>query len=590
MDTDRLPIAAQPSSSPRELQIPINTDEAVAPAVEPQLRAADHVIDHLVVRERVDVFFGLPGGAISPLDDALHARNDVRIITVRHEADAVFAAAGYARATGKVGVAMVTSGPGVLNALNALASAHLEGLPVLLLAGEAPRARAGQGSLQDGSVHGLDILHVARSMTKVVAELIDPNVALPRVMAVLQAMREGRPGAGLITCPIDVTAARAAKPHVGLAGHRPAIIDEESLDRAAELVASAKRPVLYAGNGVRSGDGPRALRAFAERLQIPVITTPHGKGVFPESHPLALGIFGLALHPSAVEFLDEGFDCIIAVGTSLSELSTGGWSKKLRGPMIQIDIDSSRVGRAFPVDVAVIGPAGAALRSIANRLPPAAPRVFGIRRNSNPEAFPIGPERRITPQRALWELQRAMPATTRYTCDSGEHTLYALHYLTIDDSRCFSIALGLASMASGIGMALGVAAGSPGDPVVAIAGDGGFTMALPAIAAAAHARLPIVFAILNDGRYGMCDIGYAAVYGRTPGFQLGQLDVARTAEGLGARAIRITGPDQLTQLDLAELAKEGPIVLDIQIDREVRMLSSARYEVMQAAPQKKGSN
>jgi len=559
----------------------------VSPMTVGDQRAADHLIDYLVTRERVDVFFGLPGGAVSPLDDALFGRDDVRVIGVRHESDAVFAAAGYARATGKLGVALVTSGPGVLNALNALASAHLEGLPVLLLAGEASTDQQGRGALQDGSAHGLDIVHMARSITKATAQLTTPNAALLQLVSVIHAMRHGRQGAGLVTCPVDVTRARVVSRKVVLPTERPPVLDEDTLDRAAELLNGVVRPLILAGNGTRGGDSPAALRALAERLQAPVMTTPHGKGVFPESHPLALGVFGLAQHPSTLEYLKGGFDCLLAVGTSLSELATNGFSPLLRpsktGTMIQIDVDASRMGRVYPVDVAILGEAAPALRSIANRIEAQPTRTYGIQHRCDPATAALGPEGRITPQRAIWELQRALPADTSFTSDSGEHTLQVLHHLRVDDSRAFMAALGLGSMGSGIGAALGIASASHGAPVVAIAGDGGFAMSLSAIATAAHARLPVVFAIFNDGRYGMCELGYRTDFGRTSGFDLGSLDIVRIAEGLGAQAIRIDGADQIGALCLDERVHKGPVVLDILIDREARVSSTARFAAIHDA-------
>lgn len=559
-------------------------------AVRPEVRAADQLIDALVTKERVDVFFGLPGGAISPLHDAVARRDDVRVINVRHEADAVFAAAGYARVTGKLGVAFVTSGPGVLNTINALASAYMEGLPVLVLAGDAARAQHGKGALQDGSSHGLDICHLARPITKIATELVDPHSVVPQLFSAIAAMRRGRPGPGLISCPVDVVRARAPRPSVSMPRELGPTLEEHGLDRAAELLEAAARPVLLIGNGVRTGDGPAALRALAERLQVPVITTPHAKGVFPESHALALGVYGLAMHPSAVAFLEEGFDCMLAVGTSFSELATNGWNKLLkptgeRASMIQIDVDPLRIGRAYPVDLAIVGEAAPALRSIANRLTQRPTRVYGVERKSNPAAFPVGPQHKMTPQRAIWELQRTMPADTRFTIDIGEHTLYALHYLEIDDPRACTVALGLGSMGTGIGAALGIATAPGNHPVAAIAGDGGFLMSLSAIAAAAAAKLPIVFAILNDGRYGMCDIGYEAIYGKTPDFGMGSVDLVQAARGVGAQAVRITEPDQLRGLDLEAMRAAGTVVLDIHIDSDVRMFTNVRHEIIQTRPE-----
>ncbi len=377
---------------------------------------------------------------------------------------------------------------------------------------------------------------------------------------------------------------------MGLPTELPVLLDEKSLDRAAEMLASAKRPLLFVGNGTRNGDGPAALKALAERLQAPVIVTPHAKGVFPESHPLALGVFGLAMHPSAVAFLEEGFDCKVAIGTSFSELGSNGWSPLLKprgdgAAMIQVDIDPSRIGRVYPTTLAIVGPAAPIVRSIANRLAVRKKRVYGVEYKSNPEAFPIGPQRKITPQRAIWELQQAMPFGARYTIDSGEHTLYALHYLKANDPLEVTIQLALASMGAGIGSAVGIATAPGGPAVAAIAGDGGFLMSLSAVATAAHARLPIVFAIINDRRYGMCDVGYEAIYGKTPGFSMGEVDLVTIATGLGARGLRIDAPDQIRALDLKTILAEGPIVLDIQIDTEVRMFPNIRHEVIQTTPE-----
>ncbi len=549
-------------------------------------RVADHLVDHLITRERVDVFFGLPGGAISPLHDALFRRVQVRVITTRHEADAVFAAAGYARATGKVGVALVTAGPGVLNAINALASAHLEGLPVLLLAGEAPRARFGQHALQEGSSYGLDVRQMARTITKATAEILSADSAPLQLAAVLDTMKRGKMGCGLITCPVDVTQ-RIAKPvQIGMAQDLAPLLDETALDRAATLLSEAKNPVVYAGNGLRGGDGAAALLAFADRAQIPVITTPHGKGCFPESHPLALGLFGFGQHDSAVEYLQAGVDCILAVGTSLSELSSNGWSALLtpRTALIHVDIEPSQIGRTYRTDLAIVGQAGPVLRSIANRLSAVPAKRFGIRRSSNPEVFLVGPEQRITPQRALWELQKVMPSNTQFTCDIGEHMLYALHYLKIDDPRGFTGQLGLCSMGSGMGVALGVASAEPHRPVAAVVGDGCFLMQMGVVEVAARAKLPIVFVVLNDQRFGMCEIGHHQLYGEPPAYALENTDLAAVGAALGARSIVIDAPHQIEKLDLAAMLVDGPVVLDIAIDRDVRMPNPRNYVLQHDLP------
>jgi acetolactate synthase-1/2/3 large subunit len=239
------------------------------------------------------------------------------------------------------------------------------------------------------------------------------------------------------------------------------------------------------------------------------------------------------------------------------------------------------------VDVGIVGPGAPALRSIANRLAPRAKREFGIKRNSDPAAFPIGPERRITPQRALWEVQSALPADAIFTCDFGEHTQYAIHYLRIDDPSSFAIQLGLSSMGSGIGTAPGIAVGARGRKVAAISGDGCFAMQLGAIAVAAAEHLPVLFVVLNDARLTMCELGHEDFYGKRPSYYASCMNIAQVAQGLGAAAFRIEQPDEIAALHLDELLARGPVVLDILIDREVRMPKSSRNGVLRGSDERR---
>src|SRR5439155_417685 len=234
----------------------------------------------------VGVVFGRPGGAISPVHDAM-LDSTMRVITTRHESGAMFAAAGYAQCTGKLGVVAVTSGPGALNAMTGLASAWCDGLPVLLLVGEVPRATHGKGVLQDGSAHGLQIVEMARHVTKLAVEVPRPS-ALPHLIrrAIATAL-SGRRGPVLMTLPLDVMIAQVTPPRTGGSVAMTAMVGPEILDEVAELVLEAKRPLILAGSGVRADGAPVRLRAVAERLDCPVATTPKGKGVFPERHPLA---------------------------------------------------------------------------------------------------------------------------------------------------------------------------------------------------------------------------------------------------------------------------------------------------------------
>lgn len=559
-------------------------------AAKPTARTADLLVD-VLVDAGVEVIFGLPGGPVAPILDALLDRPEIRTITTRHEAGAIFAAAGYAQATGKIGVVVVTSGPGILNAMTGLASAHADGLPVLVITGEVPRERFGQGAVQEGTSEGLDIVHMVRSITKFAAEARDPNTAPGLLRRAIATASSGRRGPAVVTLPMDVGTAHSRPPAVEVTSRLEFRPSAQSLDTTANALSGAEHGLLLVGSGARWGSGPRLVRELAERLQIPVMTTPKGKGVFPEDHPLSLGVFGWGGHPSASEYLGKGVDVLMAIGTGLGETATDSWSTKLAASehFIQLDVEAQRIGRNYPVTLGVVDTVESALPQIIERLDPTprAPRAFGVRRQQTGAEVLVGPEGRISPQRALWELQRALPATTLFTSDIGSHMFFALHHLEIKSPRGFMIMFGLGSMASGIGSALGVKVGRPDAPVVAVCGDGCFSMGLGDVGTAAQEGIPMIFAVLNDQRYGLVEVGHDAIFGRTPAFGC-PMNVAQLAEGVGARAVVVEQPGDILELDLLALSSRGPLVLDIRIDRQVR-LQSGRLEFLKEMANQSGS-
>lgn len=548
-------------------------------------RAAD-LIAEVLVDAGVEVVFGLPGGPIAPLHDALLDHPSIRAITTRHEAGAVFAAAGYAQATGKLAVVVVTSGPGVLNTMTGIASAHCEGLPVLVIAGDVPRAQTARGAVQDGSSHGLDIVHMARPITKLVAEATDPNTAPGLIRRAVATAQSGRPGPALVVLPMDVNVARVTPPALDVTIVETYAPQPSSFDAVAAALERARRGLILVGSGGRWGDNPRLVRELAERLQMPVMTTPKGKGVLPETHPLSLGVFGWGGHASAMEYLEGGVDVLFAVGTSLGETSSDSWSGKLAASehFLQLDVDATRIGRNYPVTVGLVDSIAHAVPELLARLSPMPRRLgfrHGVRRSNTGDQVLVGKENKISPQRALWEIQRAVPDDALYTSDIGAHMFFAIHHIEAKTPRSFMIALGLGSMGSGIGAALGVKVGRPDAPVVAICGDGCFSMALTDVTTAAQEGIPLIVAVLNDERYGMVEIGNDAVYGRTPRFAT-PMDIGRLAEGAGCRAIVIREPGEIEKLDLVALAADRPLVLDIRIDPTVH-LSPSRLEFLKKA-------
>jgi acetolactate synthase-1/2/3 large subunit len=547
-------------------------------AAQPAVRGADLLVK-MLVDAGVEVVFGLPGGAISPVHDAL-LDSPIRVVTTRHEAGAMFAAAGYAHATGKLGVVAVTSGPGALNAMTGLASAWCDGLPVLLLVGEAPRVSHGKGVLQDGSAHGLHIVEMARHVTKLAAEVPRPS-AMPHLLrrAIVTA-QTGRRGPVMLTLPIDVALSQVCPPRVGGAVTVGQTLAPHVLDEIAELVVGASRPVIIAGSGVRGNGAPERLRVVAEWLGCPVVTTPKAKGVFPEDHPLSLGVMGLGGHLSARRYLEKGVDVALAIGTSLGDMATDGFSPELQASkaLVHVDIDARQIGKSYSPTHAVVASAADLLGGLAERLercerPTYELALTGVERCQLPSSQKLD---RIAPQDALREMQRLLPADTIFTIDSGDHTLFSTHFLHLTQPDSFIVMTGLGSMGQSIGAAIGAQLAHPRRTVAAICGDGCFAMNAFEVATAVAERLPIRVFVFNDERMGMVENGHKNVYGRTPDFSTGAIDVCSIARGLGAQTIRIDGVGQLAAAEALLRETAGPVVIDVRIDPAIVMAKRDR--------------
>lgn len=552
-------------------------------------RTADLLID-ILIDAGVEVVFGLPGGTISPLHDALMDRPAIRVLTARHESGAMFAAAGYARTSGKLGVVLVTSGPGALNAMTGLASAYQDSVPLLLLIGEVPRRLHAKNALQDGSAHGLNIVSMARNITKMAMEIPTAPAAPATLLRAIQTALADRPGPVALTLPMDLTGALIPAPRLTSSVLVDFSVNSKRMRAAivevSRILWRARRLVIFAGSGCRSGRAPAHLRSLAERLQVPVMTTPKGKGVFPESHPLSLGVFGHGGHPSATAYLEGGISDILVVGTSLRDPATDGWSELLQATdhFIQIDADAIQLGRNYPLSHGLVGRAEEILGHLTASFPDErrAPQSFALTTFDSPGVEPmVG--RVITPQRALWELQQAMPRDTIYTCDIGEHLLFATHYLRVDDPRGFLIMTGLASMGTSIAGAVGAKLAQPDRPLVAICGDGSFTMlGLTDVAVAAREGMDLVICVLNDFRYSMVENGHEQVYNRRPSYPAGPIDIVAMAQSVGARGVKVKHAGELLALDLSGAANRGPIVVDVQIDPTIRMPNNERNENLEA--------
>jgi acetolactate synthase-1/2/3 large subunit len=534
----------------------------------PEQDTAAIVLLKALAKHGVRIAFGIPGGTISPLFAALAAVPEIRFVAMRHEAMAAFAALGHARVTGLPAIVLTTSGPGMSNALTGVAAALDEEVPLILISGEVSARAAGRGALQDGTSVGLDVHAMFRTVTRWSGALLAPEGAEGIAERAWQAATSIPPGPVLITTAIDVASASAVSSgNIVSARSSPVVPDFEACLAASHMLARARRPLLVLGNGARGAS--LEARQLAERLTCPVVTTGHAKGVFPERHPLYLGIVGAGQHPSALEYVEEGPDVVCIVGSQLGDIATNGWTLRLAGTKstIQIDRDPWLIGRNAPVSLGIVADAALGLQAMLEALSsaPVVPRpVPGGCRSVNEElsgsdAVPLKPQRVIS---SLCEL---FPHAI-WCCDIGEHLTMALHYLRVDSPSNFHAMVGLGSMGSGIGAAIGIKEARPDETVIALCGDGGLSMFAGDLMTCVDNDINVIFAVFNDGRWNMVEHGFRTVHGGVPaGFPSRVADLAAVARGFGALALRISTPQALSVLRGYTDAKK-PVVLDIEID------------------------
>ncbi len=529
-------------------------------------RVADIIVDTLV-RLGVDTFFGIPGGAICSVYDALEPRGDVHVINTRHESGAAFMAMGFSRIGGAMPAVLTTSGPGITNALTGLAAAHADGVPLLVLCGEVPKKNFGRGALQEGSRYHLDVLGMARSITKFAAELTNPHAVVSTIRKAVAAARTGRPGPVLLTLPLDVSNERIVPSSLSCDEEVRFGLNEQLLTQAAAALERAKRPLILAGSGARHPETVRYLRALATGWGIPVATTPKAKGVFPETHPLSLGIFGHGGHLSAAEYLEEGIDVLLCVGSGLGETGTNSWSAALKpsDAFIQIDVDAAQIGKNYQVNYGIVGQAEVVLRKLLSRVdrPPAMNGVAGRRHHPIER---IADADGLHPADAITALQQIMPAKTIYTADIGEHMLFALHYLSLDEPDAFFVNSGFGSMGSGIGAAIGAKVAKPMRPVASICGDFGFQMFGFELATCVEGAVGVTFLILNDARMGMVESGMMRLFGRSLPMRSDRFDFAAFARSMGAHGFSINQLSDFERIPPWALTGTVPAVLDVRVD------------------------
>lgn len=540
------------------------------PGVAP-LRAVDRLVSWLANRG-VRRVFGIPGGAIGPLFDAL-VDSDLEVVVCQHEMMAVYLASGHARATGRPGVVAVTSGPGILNTVSAVAAAYQDETPLLVLAGEVRTDWAGRGAIQDGGVDGLDILSVFRSVVRF-QDTLDQPERLEALLGTAEAAAMTHPrGPALLRLPVDL----ASAPVPGMPDWRAAIAADDpsadAIERTAALLSQARCPAILAGIGARTAGVGDLVERIAYRLRAPVMTDLEAKGMVSERDPLCFGLVGIGQSPTVDRLLEQPPDVLLTIGARMDDTCTAGFSNTLRPTehFIQFDHDPKRIHRPWPAEPTVVADLRVALSMLLDALPPLGlPTLLErddlLRRMRVPSAVPdpLGSAPHH-PATVVAALQQAFGPDTVFTSDIGNHLLFASRHLTATHSSAFQMSLGLGSMGSGIGMAMGLAAAYRNSrPVVGICGDGGLLMVGNELATCARYQIPVVLAVFDNQGLGMIDHGMTGTFGRSHYAGVPSVDIVRYARALGADARTIGSAS-----DLAEALAHrppGPVVLHFPID------------------------
>ncbi|MGI6037592.1 MAG: biosynthetic-type acetolactate synthase large subunit [Limnochordia bacterium] len=522
-------------------------------------------------KEGVDIVFGYPGGAVLPIYDALY-HSDIRHILTRHEQGAIHAADGYARTTGKPGVCIATSGPGATNLVTGLATAYMDSVPVVAITGQVATSLVGKDAFQEADITGITMPITKHNY------LVKRVEDIPRVFKeAFHIATTGRPGPVLIDIPRDVATAQlefAYPERVDLPGYKPTYGGNwRQINLAVEAIKAARRPVLYVGGGVNSGDAAGEVFQLATKGQIPVTTTLIGLGAFPGNHPLSLGMLGM--HGTAyANYAVTECDLLIAVGARFDDRVTGVISQFApQAQIIHIDIDPAEIGKNVRVDIPIVGHLKQVLGELVTKLSAKEHPDWLAQIDRWKKDYPLRYETEggtIKPQYVIETIGRLTNGDAIITTEVGQHQMWVAQYYPFVNPRSMVSSGGLGTMGYGFPAGIGAQLGNPHKTVITIAGDGSIQMNIQEMGTLATHNLPLKVIILNNGYLGMVRQWQELFYeGRYSQVVLEKNpDFLRLAEAYGIKALRITEPDQV-QGSLAEaLAHDGPVVVEVVIAAE----------------------
>ncbi|MDK2126895.1 thiamine pyrophosphate-binding protein [Parachitinimonas caeni] len=572
-----------------------------------EVEVSDLIVS-MLERIGVEYVFGIPGGAVEPMYNAMarsERRGGLRHVLARHEAGAAFMADGYARETGKLGVCIATSGPGATNLITGIACSFDNGVPVLAITGQPPLPSFGKRAFQESACTGINTLGMFRHCTRYNSLVSHPDQVEHKLVSAMAKALRAPNGPTHLTFPVDVMRAmvmpQVSSYELTTLFRRRSLIDDGAIRHLCEEIVEARNIVFLIGGGCHEAVGP--LMTLVNRLGAVFVATPDGKGLINPRHSAYRGVFGFAGHKTAEATLRIDTDLVIALGTNLGEWTSGGWSETvLNTRLIHVDASEDNLMRSPMARLHVRG----RIVSVCERLlellafvqrPQRVDPLPSIEATLNDPDKYVSNEGLVKPQRLMQELSNKFPPTTRFVADTGNSTAWAVHYLHAQDRRLLSqdrrsvsrhhvrdergverrssnsswlrVTMDFAPMGWAIGAAIGIARANPSCPVVCITGDGSYLMNGQEITAATEEGLTVIYVVLNDESLGMVKHGQRMTGAEQTACALPPVDYRKLAEALNVPGYRIETPADFDQIDYAAiLARKGPTMIDVRIDGE----------------------
>lgn len=555
--------------------------------------AGKKLIIKALTEEKVDTIFAYPGGMIVDIMDELYKQENLHVVLARHEQALVHEAEGYARATGKPGVCLVTSGPGATNTITAIADAHYDSVPLVVLTGQVSQGLIGNDAFQE-----VDIVGMTRSITKYSVTVRDRK-ELGRILKMAFVIATtGKPGPVLIDIPKDIQTQEGPAEYpesVSIRGYNPnESVHIGQLKRAFKLLASAKQPIILAGGGVKISGAGEKLQLFAEAMQIPVVTTIMGKGTMRSDHPLYVGNSGMHGRYAANMAVME-CDVLFSIGTRFNDRITGDLNEFApKAKIIHVDVETASISRNVVVDIPVVSDASLALEKMLEWAKPLHTKEWIKKINDweakNPLTMREG--KGVSPQKVMEGINEVFPKSIVVT-DVGQHQMWATQYIETGKDSKFITSGGLGTMGFGFPAAVGAAIGAPKEDVVCITGDGGFQMNMQELATAVCQGAEVVICVMNNQYLGMVRQMQQLFYGKRysmvslrkqSGFKdaskdvtsvLGEYvpDFVKLAEVYGIKGIRVKSNEEiLPALKEAKKVKGKPTIVEFMIPPEELVL------------------